>query len=53
MLKRLAGNFSALADRELIAKRDLEIIQYDLVSIAIQEAHERSYRLGKAVARSP
>jgi hypothetical protein len=53
MLKCLAGNFSALADRELIAKRNLEIIQCDLVSMAIQEAHERPGRFGKAVARSP
>ena len=53
MLKRLAGNFSPLVDRELVAKRDLEIVQRDLVSVAIKEGHEHSGRLGKAVACSP
>ena len=39
--------------RELIAKRDLEIVQRDFVMMPIEGWHERSGRLSEVVARPP
>ena len=36
MLKRLTGDFALLVDRELVAKRDLEIVQSDSVPMPVE-----------------
>jgi hypothetical protein len=46
----LAGDFSPLVDRHLIAKRDLEIAQCDFVSMPIKDRHERSQHLAETEA---
>ena len=50
MLRRLAGDFSPLVDRQLIAKRNLEIVQCDFVSMPVKDRHERSQRLAEMEA---
>jgi hypothetical protein len=45
VLKRLTSDFAPLVDRELIAKRDLEIIQSDSVSVPVEDRHHRPQHL--------
>src|SRR5260370_9150409 len=51
MLRRLAGDFSPLLDRHLIAKRDLEIVQRDFVSMPIKDRHQHPQHLAQTEAR--
>ena len=50
MLKRFAGDFAAVMARHFIAKRDLEIIQCDFVSMPIKYRHKRPQRLAEMEA---